>query len=185
MLVEALQNYVKSWVSDIDLSEADFQLQPFPREAQTSKWWTLKMGGVPRAAATRVGKLLSSLQDKDGKWKQTAVHSGGSSVRLFISPDKSPKQVTTEIHTKLARKALEAAYPKLAWRAQPRDGVITIDQVPLVKIVADKRKVSHPEFNMDALRQLGVDYEAARTEIIEATADAGGASRAAVARWSL
>ena len=185
VLKEPLQLFLDKWLVDLNLKQEDATLTSGKPDSEACKYWKVQLNGLPRTAAGRVSNLLHSLREENGDWKPTAVQSGGTAVRLFISADKSAKQITTEIHTKAAKKAMEQLHPTLSWRVQTKEGTLLVDQVPVIRIVADKRKQSHPEFNESAMQNLGINREAAKARIKEVTNDTGGSSGAAVCHWSI
>ena len=182
--IDPVAHFVTQWLSDNGLSREDVDISSSRRSGETSKFLAVQFLGVPRTAAGRAFKLLGSLRNTDGTWKSTAVPFGGSHVRLFISADKSPKMVTTEIHTKIARKIMAAEFPQLRFSASTRDGVISNDQVPLVRIVAEARRQSHAEFDVLSLEKLRIPKDPLKAKLDEALGQVAAGAPGAGA-WSL
>ena len=124
VLMAPVRKYVEEWLPDINLSMDDVVPKGGRDPSAATKYFTLQFNGVPRTAALRANKLLSTLRRGDGSWRDSVVNTGSSTVRLFVSPDKSPNTVTTEIHTKIAKQILSADYPQFSFVSSLREGVV-------------------------------------------------------------
>ena len=142
VLMPQIEKFVEEWLPDISLSMDDVTIKGGRGPGAASRFYTLHFNGIPRTAALRANKLLSSLRRGDGTWKDSSIRTGGSTVRLFISPDKSPKMATMEIHTKMAKRILSADFPQLAFVTSLREGVVFCNQLPVLRVVPEKKKSS-------------------------------------------
>jgi hypothetical protein len=77
----------------------DFSL---PGDANVlSKFFSIHFLGALDAAVTNSNRLLDSLRTAPGKWRQLfAATPAGSTIQLYLGPDKSIKQQALEVTTK-------------------------------------------------------------------------------------
>ena len=78
--------------------------------------------------------MLGTLKLGDGEWERVLVSApGGGQVQIYLGPDKSPKQVRTEILTKKAYAILQAEGVK-DLSINRRRGQVLQDWVPLALV---------------------------------------------------
>ena len=154
------------WTAELRVANQDANLQPSMVElvgsAPARRFVLLVKGGrdiaVPRALA-----LTRALKDAAGRWRNfQSTDTNGNVVPIFINPDKSPKQIRTEVQCKHLHKILKDRYPNRNWKAFRARGEIHCDAVKIVRLEingqADPTKL---QWNHKALGSIAeVDREA-------------------------
>ena len=78
---------------------------------------------------------LGSLRDAAGKWKRfSSTDTTGAYVDIYLNPDKSPRQIRTEIQCKKLLQLLQQRYPGTAWRAHRAKDETHSNAMPIVRI---------------------------------------------------
>lgn len=125
------------------------------KEAQS---FIIKFMGPPGTAKQRVTRALSSLRGEDGNWTKFAAKlpveagtgdDGGDvrNVHLSVGPDKSSKQVSTEISGKRLRDILAQALPGKRCFFSRNDGKISSGWTSPAKVVPNPDKSVTIEWN--------------------------------------
>ena len=79
---------------------------------------------------------------------------------IYLNPDKSPKQIRTEIQCKKLQQLLQQRYPNVQWRAIRNKGEIHSNAMPIVRLdvkgQADPTILEWNEnaFELDAFRNI-------------------------------
>ena len=122
---------LSKWVTDSGINEADFKVQG----DATTKYFTIQFTGQIGTASKRVQKVLDSMRGRDGTWTRifASTAAGDGQVELRAGPDKSPKQIKTEIVGKRLRQALEREFPNHTWRVDRTKGWITASWSPVIE----------------------------------------------------
>lgn len=113
----------------------------------------------------------------DGTYKRLTIKSpAGTDLPVFISTDEAPATIARK-HTKKTARALEQSGAPTSINVLPRDGLIAHQWTALVEvryIAASPAAV--PLWHDAALRELGIDPDAARRAFAAADPPAGHAS---------
>ena len=155
-LAEATKALSK-WIIDSDVKETDFKVQG----DATSRYFTVQFTGLPGTAANRVQKVLDGMRGRDGNWTRiyAPAVAGAGMVELRAGPDKSPKQIKTEIVGKRIRQALERELPSHTWRVDRTKGWIMANWTPVLAYVVRPGRDEAPvlTFQDTGLPALGID----------------------------
>ena len=104
--------------------------------AELVKSITVQFTGIPVVAAKHVDRALRSLRSGDGSWTQlTAKDEAGETVNIYAGPDKSNKQLRTEIEGKKLNSIFQNLYPSTKFHLLRREGVISINFKKLARVV--------------------------------------------------
>ena len=129
---EVLLNDLQEWIHAANLQSDHVELigdEPARRVI-------IKVKGDPAVAIPRAMALSRALRDPSGRWKRfTSSDTQGQPVDIYISSDKSPKQIRTEVQTKKLLDLIQQRHPRLRWRAFRNKGEIHCDNVPGIKII--------------------------------------------------
>ncbi|CAK0907413.1 unnamed protein product [Prorocentrum cordatum] len=127
------------WISDCGIEESRFKVQGH----DTSVYFTIQFTGLPGPASRRVQKSFDSLRNRDGSWPRIRAPAiaGNGSVDLRVGPDRSPKQIKTEIVGKRIRRALERAFPTHTRRVDCAKGWISANWSPVLSYIFDVMKL--------------------------------------------
>ncbi|CAK0852171.1 unnamed protein product [Prorocentrum cordatum] len=111
------------WITECGIDKSLFQIQG----QDTSRYFTIQFTGLPGPASRRVLKVLGSLRNRDGSWTRIRAPAiaGSGPVELRVGPDKSPKQIKTDIVGMRIRQVLERAFPHRAWRVDRAKGWVS------------------------------------------------------------
>ncbi|CAK0800876.1 unnamed protein product, partial [Prorocentrum cordatum] len=128
-LAKATESLTK-FVAGCDIRESDFTVTG----NDTAKFFTVKFTGLPGPASRRVQKVLDSMRSPNGTWVRIYADavSGHGTVELRMGPDKSPKQIKTEIVGKRLRQAMEREFPNHVWRVDRTKAWITAGWAPVI-----------------------------------------------------
>ena len=124
---------------------------------QVGQHFTIQFSGSPNLASDRARLVLQSLRRGDGSWDRFLVRNPeGDLVQVFLGPDKSPKQVRTEILTKkLASIFQSKGYSEV--HANRRQGQVCISWRPLVMVDVTSREQVELLWDSEYSEQLKVD----------------------------
>ena len=132
---------------------------------QAAKRFTLKFTGATNLATRRAHKAFQSLRDSTGSWHELNVTTvGGDRKRLFIDENKTGKQIAMERDARRAYRAVCAVLeedPSKTKRVHcnKRDGRVTIDHIPTVKVTPVKGAISQLGFNEAQLVKSSITRE--------------------------
>ncbi|CAK0887921.1 unnamed protein product, partial [Prorocentrum cordatum] len=128
-LAKATESLAK-FVAGCDIRESDFTVTG----NDIAKFFTIKFTGLPGPASRRVQKVLDSMRSSNGTWVRIYADavSGHGAVELRMGPDKSPKQIKTEIVGKRLRQAMEREFPNHVWRVDRTKAWITAGWAPVI-----------------------------------------------------
>ena len=150
--------FLKKAASDwLDPSFADlYKVQG--ETAELIKSITVQFKGIPVVAAKHVDRALRSLRRDDGSWTQlTAKDEAGESVNIYAGPDKSSKQVRTEIDSKKLHTIFQQLYPGTKFHLLRRDGVISVNFKKLARVVPQPDKETIIEWDFDTASSVSID----------------------------
>ena len=143
---------VKDMLQEMALESSAAEL----RGKDIDRVFRLQFSGSEGLAARRAAKFVGLQRDGDG-WRDRYVadcSGAGPRVRAYIDFDKSRKQVKQELLIKKAYRALCHAYPTAAFQLRRRDGKISFEQVPLLRIEATREDYVL-QWNLRLLSQKG------------------------------
>ena len=107
-----------------------------PNGLSPTKKYSIRFGGPTGTAAHRVDKLLGCLRTADGWERKSCKNPGGQMAELYISADKNPKQVATEIDGKRLRDACKSTCASVPFILLRREGIVSSAWAHVVKIEA-------------------------------------------------
>ena len=89
--------------------------------------FSIKCRGSDGLGARRAKKALDQLRLSDGTWREMAATSPtGTTVRLYLSEDKSPKQIKVEAGGRKLFRAVQASVPGHQCNLNRREGAVSI-----------------------------------------------------------
>jgi hypothetical protein len=144
--------------------------------------FTIKFKAEPHLAARRARKASLALRTVDGTWREfTVATPAGEATRIFISEDKSAKTTQLEMATKRLHKAI-SEYSTAKAHMVKKDGVVTIDWVPIAKVEVSSGEPAQVLWHPQAIEKHNIDKE----KVLERFAAlAGGASARHAIQWCL
>ena len=176
---ESLSTALSPWLLDASLSDEDWKLGG-PATA-LAKRWKLLMQGDKGLASRRVGKCLGLLKGSDGIYRRFFCKTpDGEQVEIYISRDKSRKQVQTELVAKKLGKVLEPLLPAGRLHVLKQEGLLTWKWKPLARVTCYAGKSYHVHWNPAVLRLVSINRE----EVLESLEALHGASADGI-EWSL
>ena len=99
--------------------------------------WLLAFAGEDEEAERKARKALGALKIDDKHWDELSVAlPSGETARIYISPDKSEKQIFTEMATKRLVDAVKKIHPTGLPEVHglKRDGMVTIGWQRAIKV---------------------------------------------------
>ncbi|CAK0853805.1 unnamed protein product, partial [Prorocentrum cordatum] len=148
------------FVVGCDIRETDFTVTG----NDTAKFFTINFTGLPGPASRRVQKVLDSMPSSNGTWVRIYADavSGHGAVELRMGPDKSPKQIKTEIVGKRLRQAMEREFPTHVWRVDRAKAWITAGWAPVIahSVRPGRGEPTVLTFQDTGLPALGIDRTA-------------------------
>ena len=120
---------------------------------QAGKRFTLKFKGATSLATRHATKAFQTLRDPQGDWHEIfAATVGGERKRISIDENKPGKQAATERDAQRAYRAVSKFLgedPAKSSRVlcNKRDGRVTVDHTPLVKVAPVKGELCKISFN--------------------------------------
>ena len=128
--------------------------------AEPIKSINVQFTGNALAAGKLVDRALLSLRRPDGSWTQlSAKDEAGATVNIYAGPDKSAKQIRTEVDSKKLHGILKDLYPTVAFRLQRREGLISSQWKPLARVLPQPGGLSIVEWNFELAATLSIDKE--------------------------
>ena len=165
-----------SWLEDASLKVEDVEI----RGPTIGKQFSIKFAGASGLAGRKARKAFGILRTPEGWREMCAAGPNGSEIRLYVSEDKSPKQLRKEILAKKLLRAVQDSVKDKQAHLQRRDCSITLEWKSLVRVevtTADAEPTLL--WNAAAVAQLEVDKEC----IMEKFRQRSGA--AASVQWSV
>jgi hypothetical protein len=168
--LDALVEAISPWLRNCGIDESMYKIVPGDctdpnRRAAApglSYKWSLFFLGAAQLSERRAVKCNSSLRLEDGTWERIFVHTPAArQVRLFISPDKSHKQLATSGLSKKLKEALDATLVGnlavhsshlLRW-----EGIITLDWIQLAKVDPISYTEHRVLWSNSAIAKFGID----------------------------
>lgn len=128
----AIIDAIKPWLGEAGFQDNQWSLRG-PDET-VSKNWTIQFAGAPGLAGNRAKKAFQLLQDENGNWREIHVTTPADrTVRVYVNPDKSPKQKLTESSAKRLLKAVREVHGGNCHLLR-REGIVTINWQHVVRV---------------------------------------------------
>ena len=127
-----------------------------------SKNFTFRLLGAPGLAARRARKVLDMRRRPDGSWAPNPQVTTplGRRIDIFLSPDKSPKQLRTELGGRRLFKAFKSAHPNKTVHLDKRAGMVSIDWHPCARVVPAQEQNSYTvQWNPTVVIRAQIDKE--------------------------
>jgi hypothetical protein len=129
----ALQETVDSWLGENGaLGPTDY----FLAGPEFGKNFSIQFQGEEGLASRRANKAHMSLRGDRGVWRELYV-TGPDATRfkIFVSEDKSRKQIRTETAGKRLFKSLQEVHPTLPSVLRRKEGMVSCNWLPVVKVL--------------------------------------------------
>ena len=157
----AVLSAIESWLDEADIKQEMWELSGDPNGIARN--FSIRFIGAPVLAARRARKALAARRTADGAWKPNPkVRSPlGRQLELYVSPDKSPKQLKTEQGSRKLFRAFKAIHPQKNVHHDKRSGQVSVDWVPCAKLVANS-STENPytvQWNLTAVQQSQIDKQ--------------------------
>lgn len=162
----ALSACVRAVLSDAGVAECNAIIEG----PDIGKCVEVRFQGSGGAAQRRLHKTL------DIYWRAGAARDvmcdipGGGKTRCIFDRDKNRQQTRTEILTWKLQLLLESSYRDLAFRGRRRDGIVSLPQGPLCRVVVTAGS-SRLEWNQGVGAPAGIDRDDVSRKFEEAVAD--------------
>ena len=112
------------------------------------------------AAPGRALALSRALKTSAGFRTFSGFDTGGVNTPIYVSGDKSPKQIRLELQTKRLQRIIQDAYRDHNVGAQRSKGIVTIGAVPLVVVeVQGPDEPSKLRWDMPILARFQIDKQ--------------------------
>lgn len=152
-----VKDAIKVLMTEADMKNEAWELLGNP--AGIARNFTIKLCGAEGLAVRRAKKFMDLRRDAAGAWRSnpTVRTPLGRDVELFLSPDKSPKQLRTEQAGRKLLRAFRAVHPNRSVHLDKRAGTVSVDWVLCAKVVPNPEPGSTTvQWNVAALEQTGV-----------------------------
>ena len=172
---EAVTAAFATLVEKVSLPADCFKVNGSP----VGQYFTFQFLGAPNLARDRARKVLQSLRQEDGSWDRFLVKNPeGSLVQVFLGPDKSPKQVKTEILSKKLAAIIEAkGFNEV--HANRRQGQVCVSWRPLCMVEITGRESADILWDTEYAVQIKID----RASVHNAFQTASISTAASSVKW--
>ena len=135
----AVLESISPWMSEAGLSDDHWDL--LGDQNGLARNFVVRFSGPDALAARRARKCLAIRRMPDGTWRPNPrVNTPmNRSVEIYVSPDKSPRQLRTEQGGRKLLKAFRAVHPTKSVHLDKREGVVNVEWKACAKVLA------HPE----------------------------------------
>ena len=128
---DLLLNDLQEWIAAANLQSDHVELHG----DEHSRHFILQFKGDRAVAIPRALALSRALRDAAGKWKRfSSTGTTGQYADIYVTPDKSAKQVRTEIQCKKLQQLLQHRYSDKQWRAIRTKGEIHCNAMPVIRL---------------------------------------------------
>jgi hypothetical protein len=121
------------WLADAGVPVGEFTIAG----AELGKTWRIEFKGADGLGTRRARKAQQMLRREDGSWLDPHANGPDGRVRLYISEDKSPKQVRTELLGKKLLSAVQLVHPGKPAKLLRRTGAVTVAWKAGCKVCVD------------------------------------------------
>jgi hypothetical protein len=131
--------------------------------SNVSRKFSVQFAGAGQIASGCAQRFLQFLKNGDGTYKQIDVKvpgPGNKSQQIYFGPDSSLRQERIEMLTRKLAKIIKTKVddPKTVF-ARKRDGVVTLDFVPLASILVPSPNEHSLRWNTELLQTSGLNKE--------------------------
>ena len=154
----AVLDSIKPWLSDAGFQEDHWGM--IGGSSGISRNCPVRSAGPDGLASRRARKCLQVRRQPDGTWRPNpmVVSPMGRRVEIYISPDKSPKQLRTEQGGRL--KAFKAVHPNKNTHLDKRSGMVPVGWSPCAKTIPNPEPNSCVvQWNVAVLDRAGVSKQ--------------------------
>lgn len=151
---------VKEWLGELGIPEESWKLAGPPQ----GKQFSLFFSGPSGAGIRRARKANMGLRQEDGTWREIMVPTvDGPTSKLFIGPDKPPKQICEERMGKKLETILSETNPKFRLKLfkyagdNKRETHIKVGGKTLLKCLAISREEQTPLWDNALVAELNID----------------------------
>ena len=155
------------WMEDNQLSPADWKVSG----GELDRNFNLLFQGEGGLAGLRARKVFQTRRNRDGEFRPLAVESSAGSIKLYVNPNRNPKEQRIDQDGRKLFKLLKEKFPERSVHLARREGAVSIDLRLLVKVAPRPGTKSELLFNLDALASLQIDKDV----IVDAWGQAAGA----------
>ena len=138
---------IKPLMSEAGLSENQWDLLGAP--SGISRNFTVRFTGTEAIAARRAQKCLQIRRLPDGSWRPNPKVTSplNREIDVYIAPDKSPKQLRTELGGRRLLKAFRAVHPNGAQcHLDKRTGQVSVQWKPCARVVPQPSSASSASY---------------------------------------
>ena len=152
---DAVFNKVSGLSAEADIGQEHFKVNG----DNVAKKFTVQFTGPAQTAERRVEKVLTLLRQGNGAWRQIfAVSPARRETQLFFGPDKSGKQIKTEMESKRLHQAFKDVHSDLNPFLLRKEGIISISWVPVARVeVFPKGQSTVVHWNSAVVERHGID----------------------------
>ena len=174
---------IKALMSEAGLNENQWDLLGAPQGIARN--FTVRFVGTEAIAARRAQKCLQLRRLPDGSWRPNpkVTTPMNREIDIYISPDKSPKQLRTELGGRRLLKAFRAVIPNSACHLDKRSGQVSVQWKPCARVIPQPSSGSDASYiiqwNVAAVSELQIDKPQ-----IQSAFDSDMGSQSAV-QWSV
>ena len=131
----SVRKAIADWLAPFD---KDSYILNGPDVAPTANF-SLRFKGTPGCAARSAQKAIQALRHPDGSWKRLVANretcdAASVPLNLYISPDKSGRQVKLESSSRRLLKAFKEVSPSPGYHLNKREGTISHKWKPIAKV---------------------------------------------------
>ena len=151
---------IKPFMGEADLSENQWDLLGAPLGISRNS--IVRFTGSEAIAARRAKTCFQLRRLPDGSWRSNPKVTSpmNREIDVYISPDKSPKQLRTELGGRRLRKAFRAAHPNGACHLDKRTGQVSVQWKPCARLAPQPSSASDApdviQWNAAAVSELQV-----------------------------
>ena len=174
---------IKPLMSEAGLSENQWDLLGAP--SGISRNFTVRFTGTEAIAARRAKKCLQLRRLPDGSWRPNPKVTSpmNREIDVYIAPDKSPKQLRTELGGRRLLKAFRSVHPNGACHLDKRSGQVSVQWKPCARVVPQPSSASDASYviqwNAAAVSELQINKPQIQSAF---DSDMGGQSSV---QWSI
>ena len=133
--------------------------------------FTLRFHGQAGLANRRLNKLLGLGRTANGWRDFHASTPTGLQTRVFFDTDKNSRQQRQELLGRRLAKSLRSTFPKNKVQHKRADGVLSLDFVPLGRIIVESEALYRLDWNTVLVQERGIIKQDLETQLASAVAD--------------
>ncbi len=158
---------LQPWLDELGLHDKPYRLDGPPM----GRNFTLKFTGTPGLGAKRAKKANVLLRNKENNtWREmSTTDPEGTHVRIYVSPDKSPKYTRERQLCKRLLRSFNHAFPGRSFYFNPRLQAVCLDGKPLATVVAKSFEQFDPKWKYSNIEAYSLDKEPIATHFASIT----------------